>query len=236
MDAPSAEEDAGSPDGLLALWAEEPWPAHPVAGRDPAVDIDVDIAVQAMLDSRAHTDDLARDLQLTLLASAEPGSTATSVRRPPAPARWRVLGLPTSPEQLRHAAAEVDGAVHAVLALASGDRGGRGCPRHSLDHPERWRFWSARVTRGRRAAGATRARRPARRAWAVGRLRVVGCSVLRQVVHRPELVVVVDLRTVAVEAEHQGVAVHLQRRPAGELRRHTGRRADAAGRCVQGGA
>ncbi len=57
-----------SPDELLASWPDEPWPALCVA--DPEVDVDVKIDVQAMLSSRAHTEELVRDLQLTLLNAA----------------------------------------------------------------------------------------------------------------------------------------------------------------------
>lgn len=78
VDALSVDEEPGSPDDLLALWSEEPWPAPPGADSDLGVDIDVEVDVQAMLASRAHTDDLVRDLQLTLLAAAEPGSTTTA--------------------------------------------------------------------------------------------------------------------------------------------------------------
>ncbi len=78
VDASSADGEPGGPDDLLALWSEEPWPAAPGADSGSAVNIDVEIDVQAMLDSRAHTDDLVRDLQLTLLAAAEPGSTTST--------------------------------------------------------------------------------------------------------------------------------------------------------------
>lgn len=63
--APSVTADIAT-DELLELWSDEPWPAHPGA---TAVDVEVtvDIDVQAMLDSRAHTEDLIRDLQLAML-------------------------------------------------------------------------------------------------------------------------------------------------------------------------
>ncbi len=68
VDDSSVADDTSNPEDLLELWSDEPWPAHELA--EPAVEVNVDIDVQAMLDSRAHTDDLVRELQLTLLNSA----------------------------------------------------------------------------------------------------------------------------------------------------------------------
>lgn len=67
IDHPAAATAQDADGDLLDLWGAEPWPSHhlPDAGIEVAVDIDV----QAMLDSRAHTDDLVRELQLTLLDS-----------------------------------------------------------------------------------------------------------------------------------------------------------------------
>lgn len=72
-----------SPDELLASWPEEPWPALCVA--DAEVDVAVTIDVQAMLASRAHTEELVRDLQLTLLNAADHGA--------PTEARTQVVDL-----------------------------------------------------------------------------------------------------------------------------------------------
>lgn len=66
VDATSVLADPSSPEDLLELWADQPWPVEPVAAR--GVDVDLEVDVQAMLDSRAHTEDLVRDLQLTLLS------------------------------------------------------------------------------------------------------------------------------------------------------------------------
>jgi anti-sigma regulatory factor (Ser/Thr protein kinase) len=53
-------------ESLLELWSEEPWPpAQPPPGQFIAVTLEIDIA--AMLDSRAHTEDLVRELQLAQL-------------------------------------------------------------------------------------------------------------------------------------------------------------------------
>lgn len=76
FDAASVETDAGSPDDLLELWSDDPWPAPPV--RDAGIEVTIDIDVQAMLDSRAHTEDLVRDLQLTLLDAADAGTTSAA--------------------------------------------------------------------------------------------------------------------------------------------------------------
>ncbi len=78
VDATSAMNDPSSPEELLELWSDQPWPTAPVA--QSGIDIDLDIDVQAMLDSRAHTEDLVRDLQLTLLSAGDAvdAGTATS--------------------------------------------------------------------------------------------------------------------------------------------------------------
>jgi len=66
IDQPALDTPQDADADLLDLWGAEPWPSHhlPDAGIEVAVEVDV----QAMLDSRAHTDELVRDLQLTLLA------------------------------------------------------------------------------------------------------------------------------------------------------------------------
>lgn len=86
IDATSGEDDSSSPDDLLELWSDEPWPAEVEV--EVEVDVEINIDVQAMLDSRGHTDDLVRDLQLTLLdgadskrATAAPGAVADLARR-----------------------------------------------------------------------------------------------------------------------------------------------------------
>jgi anti-sigma regulatory factor (Ser/Thr protein kinase) len=76
VDEESAADDSSAPDDLLELWSDEVWPAHP--GADAAVDVELDIDVRAMLDSRAHTDDLVRELQLTLLNAAYRVTTSTA--------------------------------------------------------------------------------------------------------------------------------------------------------------
>ena len=66
VDATSVLADPSRPEELLELWADQPWPVEPVAAR--GIDVDLEVDVQAMLDSRAHTEDLVRDLRLTLLS------------------------------------------------------------------------------------------------------------------------------------------------------------------------
>jgi anti-sigma regulatory factor (Ser/Thr protein kinase) len=68
LDQPAAATAEDVDGDLLDLWEAEPWPSQGL--RDAGIEVAVDIDVQAMLDSRAHTDDLVRDLQLTLLDSA----------------------------------------------------------------------------------------------------------------------------------------------------------------------
>lgn len=78
MDTASVLTDASSPDDLIELWTDEPWPVESDA---PAgIDIDLEIDVQAMLDSRAHTEDLVRDLQLTLLSVGAAADAGTASR------------------------------------------------------------------------------------------------------------------------------------------------------------
>ena len=81
VDEASDHQDQGSPDELLDLWSDEPWPVRRVADDDAEVEVSFDVDVQAMLDSRAHTDELVRDLQLTLLDAAARGApTGTAAR------------------------------------------------------------------------------------------------------------------------------------------------------------
>lgn len=68
IDHPAAVTAEDTEGDLLDLWGAEPWPSHDLP--DAGIEVTVDIDVQAMLDSRAHTDDLVRDLQLTLLNTA----------------------------------------------------------------------------------------------------------------------------------------------------------------------
>lgn len=67
IDHPATVEDEDTYKDLLEVWGDEPWPATPLAGA--SVEVAIDIDVQAMLDSRAHTEDLLRELQLSLLNS-----------------------------------------------------------------------------------------------------------------------------------------------------------------------
>jgi anti-sigma regulatory factor (Ser/Thr protein kinase) len=71
IDAASACPDDSSPDELLALWPDEPWPAAAAVDSDAVVEVVLDTDVEAMLASRAHTEELVRDLQLTLLNAAD---------------------------------------------------------------------------------------------------------------------------------------------------------------------
>jgi hypothetical protein len=66
------------PEDLMELWADEPWPAEPASHSGINVDLDIDVA--AMLDSRAHTEDLVRDLQLTLLSTSAAADTGRATR------------------------------------------------------------------------------------------------------------------------------------------------------------
>jgi hypothetical protein len=85
IDEPSSSGSQSSPDDLLDQWSEEAWPARAEGGTEveAEVDVTVQIDVQAMLDSRAHTEDLVRDLQLTSLdadTDTPAETTATVVR------------------------------------------------------------------------------------------------------------------------------------------------------------
>lgn len=76
VDAKSVQSDPASPEDLVELWSDEPWPVEPPAAT--GIDIDLVIDVQAMLDSRSHTEDLVRDLQLTLLSAADAVDAGTA--------------------------------------------------------------------------------------------------------------------------------------------------------------
>ncbi len=76
VNAAPVDADAGSTDDLLESWSDEPWPAPLVT--DAGIEVGIEIDVQAMLDSRAHTDDLVRDLQLTLLDAADAADAGTA--------------------------------------------------------------------------------------------------------------------------------------------------------------
>jgi anti-sigma regulatory factor (Ser/Thr protein kinase) len=78
IDSASAFPDDSSPDELLELWPDDPWPTAGVADPDALVDVALDTDVEAMLASRAHTEELVRDLQLTLLDAAERHATTES--------------------------------------------------------------------------------------------------------------------------------------------------------------
>ena len=67
--ASTAVAYADEPD-VLAPWTDEPWPVRPP--EDELVEVRLDVDVARMLASRAHTEDLVRELQLTLHNDACP--------------------------------------------------------------------------------------------------------------------------------------------------------------------
>jgi anti-sigma regulatory factor (Ser/Thr protein kinase) len=71
IDGASAFPDDSSADQLLEMWPDEPWPAAGAADDDDVVDVTLNTDVEQMLASRAHTEELVRDLQLTLLNAAD---------------------------------------------------------------------------------------------------------------------------------------------------------------------
>lgn len=71
IDEASTYEDRRNPPELLELWPDEPWPAARATDAELEVEVVLEIDVQAMLDSRAHTEELVRDLQLALLRAAD---------------------------------------------------------------------------------------------------------------------------------------------------------------------
>jgi anti-sigma regulatory factor (Ser/Thr protein kinase) len=79
IDLPADSRTEDSFEDVLEAWADEPWPAHPLP--ETGVEIEVEIDVQAMLDSRAHTEELLRELQLILLNSS--WQVTTGVSPPP---------------------------------------------------------------------------------------------------------------------------------------------------------
>ena len=78
IDQPASDEvEQTSAGDLLALWGEAEDPAAPAHA---CVSVNLEVDVAAMLDSQAHTDDLVRDLQLTLLNAT---SRVTQTASPP---------------------------------------------------------------------------------------------------------------------------------------------------------
>lgn len=71
--APAAELTHGE---LLDLWSDDP--ATAASASEATIDVTVDIDVTEMLESRAHTEDLVRELQLTLLNDTCRVTTRTS--------------------------------------------------------------------------------------------------------------------------------------------------------------
>lgn len=65
LDAPTSNVEEATPEDLLAMWSDEPWPSHPAQA---TVEVTLEIDVATMLASRAHTEDLNRELQLILLS------------------------------------------------------------------------------------------------------------------------------------------------------------------------
>jgi hypothetical protein len=90
------------------------------------VEVTIDIDVQAMLDSRAHTEELVRDLQLTLLNAADrdaPTAATVAVIRLASAPRRRERGLPRGapadlqPDHQRgQASSDADGTPPAAAA------------------------------------------------------------------------------------------------------------------------
>lgn len=70
--------DDVTPEKLLADWSDEIWSDDPPA--DHGIKVILEIDVQAMLASRAHTEDLHRELQLTMLNDALQVTTASPPR------------------------------------------------------------------------------------------------------------------------------------------------------------
>jgi anti-sigma regulatory factor (Ser/Thr protein kinase) len=78
IDQPASDEvEQTSAGDLLALWGEAEDTAAPAHA---CVSVNLEVDVAAMLDSQAHTDDLVRDLQLTLLNAT---SRVTQTASPP---------------------------------------------------------------------------------------------------------------------------------------------------------
>jgi len=75
IERPAEVVQDSSVEDLLALWADEPAPTPPPS--PVVVQVVLTVEVAAMLDSRAHTQDLTRELQLIVLSE--------HTRRAPAP-------------------------------------------------------------------------------------------------------------------------------------------------------
>jgi hypothetical protein len=70
IEHPSGEDEESSIEDLLAMWTDEPAPSGPPAPElVELVEVALEVEVAAMLASRAHTEDLTRELQLIALGA-----------------------------------------------------------------------------------------------------------------------------------------------------------------------
>jgi hypothetical protein len=67
IEHPSGEDEESSVEDLLEMWTDEPTPSGPPAPE--LVEVALEVEVAAMLASRAHAEDLTRELQLIALGA-----------------------------------------------------------------------------------------------------------------------------------------------------------------------
>jgi anti-sigma regulatory factor (Ser/Thr protein kinase) len=98
---------ATSAEDLLDLWDDDSWSTDPLAEdrADVDVEVDIEVDVQLMLASRVHTEDLVRELQLTLLSAS---SRVTTTPTPPS-VLWLARRLDAATEEFQEARRQMQG-------------------------------------------------------------------------------------------------------------------------------
>jgi anti-sigma regulatory factor (Ser/Thr protein kinase) len=105
IDHATAAIDDATADELLELWGTDAWSTDVWSGLDVdvVIKVEVDIDVQTMLASRAHTEDLVRELQLMLLDAGARGPARST---PPA-VIWLARRLDAATEEFHDARRQI---------------------------------------------------------------------------------------------------------------------------------
>ncbi|MDX6200610.1 MAG: hypothetical protein QOJ83_110, partial [Frankiales bacterium] len=95
--------NASTAEDLLELWDNDGWPSDPLP--ETCIEVRVDVDVQLMLASRVHTDDLVRELQLTLINAS---ARVTAAAIPPS-VLWLARRLDAATEEFHDARRQMYG-------------------------------------------------------------------------------------------------------------------------------
>ncbi|MDX6227539.1 MAG: hypothetical protein QOI76_929 [Frankiales bacterium] len=125
--------NASTAEDLLELWDTDAWPSDPMPGA--FIEVSVDVDVQLMLASRVHTDDLVRELQLTLVNAA---SRVTAAATPPS-ILWLARRLDAATEEFHEARRQMYGQTLSAAKLGLTQTTLRlRLHRHDADAARRW--------------------------------------------------------------------------------------------------